>query len=307
MEDSNAWCYTCGNPVENGQCACWAHVADALQQYLGMDFDTSADVASGMWDQLSQEERVYVWSAQYANDHDVPVYPPPGPHDQRVKRYADAIMRAISEDMDNGTVPVAVRSFSRLHDYTDANMYVLDAMHDDYPMPDHYGDEYEDGSKLTPEDQQTSDAENEMANLVMDEVDRRLQARPEICQCGTLPHPRGVAVGCVHTPPDPIPNDELGKGTRVCPVDDCCADFAEDYDAEGELLTDNYGNHWRQWHDAPHPADVSYDEDSSWCQTHGHTGLLAGCEICDKLINTSVQFRAVLGTVHNPDGSKVSQ
>ena len=33
------------------------------------------------------------------------------------------------------------------------------------------------------------------------------------------------------------------------------------------------------------PVQVSYDEDSSWCQEHGHSGLLTGsvCGICDAL------------------------
>ncbi len=73
--DAAAWCKTCGNPVENGQCACWCHVADALQRFLGMDFDHSADLAARMWAELGGEDRARVWSAEYANDHDVPVYP----------------------------------------------------------------------------------------------------------------------------------------------------------------------------------------------------------------------------------------
>jgi hypothetical protein len=56
----------------------------------------------------------------------------------------------------------------------------------------------------------------------------------------------------------------------------------------------------------PSPADISYDEDSRWCQDHGHTGLLTGsmCVTCDRLAATDRRFAAVLGTVHNPDGSR---
>lgn len=58
----------------------------------------------------------------------------------------------------------------------------------------------------------------------------------------------------------------------------------------------------------PSPEHVSYDEDSWWCQDHGHTGLLIGsvCEICDSLVRTDPRFAALLGTVHNPDGSRVT-
>lgn len=69
------WCQTCGSPVENGKCGCWTQVAAALQQFLGMDFDGSAQMAAEMWDETSTEDRQRVWSAEYANDHDVKTYP----------------------------------------------------------------------------------------------------------------------------------------------------------------------------------------------------------------------------------------
>ena len=57
----------------------------------------------------------------------------------------------------------------------------------------------------------------------------------------------------------------------------------------------------------PSPADISYDEDSRWCQDHGHTGLLLSapgvCGRCERLVASDHRFAAVLGTVHNPDGS----
>jgi len=69
------WCNTCGNPVENDKCACWCMVADALQRFMGRDFDTSAAEASQLWDDLDSDEKERVWSAQYADDHDVETYP----------------------------------------------------------------------------------------------------------------------------------------------------------------------------------------------------------------------------------------
>lgn len=55
-------------------------------------------------------------------------------------------------------------------------------------------------------------------------------------------------------------------------------------------------------------AHISYAEDSAWCQAHGHTGLLVGsvCQLCDDLVATDPAFAALLGTVHNPDGSRRS-
>jgi hypothetical protein len=54
------------------------------------------------------------------------------------------------------------------------------------------------------------------------------------------------------------------------------------------------------------PANISYAEDSQWCQEHGHTGLLVGsvCDICDRLVTDDPAFAAILGAEHNPDGSR---
>jgi len=68
------WCQTCGTEVSpEGKCGCWCMIADALQQYLGMDFDASAQMAADLWEQEADKE--YVWSAKYADDHDVETYP----------------------------------------------------------------------------------------------------------------------------------------------------------------------------------------------------------------------------------------
>ncbi len=70
-----SWCQTCGSEVHDNLCGCWAMVADTLQRYLGMDFDHSAQVAAVMWASTPQSDKERVWSAEYANDHDVTSYP----------------------------------------------------------------------------------------------------------------------------------------------------------------------------------------------------------------------------------------
>jgi hypothetical protein len=55
----------------------------------------------------------------------------------------------------------------------------------------------------------------------------------------------------------------------------------------------------------PQPEDISYDQDARWCQDHGHTGLLTRCPICDDLLARDPRFAALVGTVHNPDGSLI--
>jgi hypothetical protein len=81
------WCLTCGNPVENDKCCCWGMIADALQRYLGTDFDGAASMASQLWEATDPVDRARVWAAEYAEQHDVPVYP-----DERM--FAPAEVRA---------------------------------------------------------------------------------------------------------------------------------------------------------------------------------------------------------------------
>jgi hypothetical protein len=84
------WCHTCGNPVYRddteraGTCACWCQIAQALEQYAGIDFDSAALMASELWAREADRERV--WSAEYAGDHfqtvngweePIPTYPRP--------------------------------------------------------------------------------------------------------------------------------------------------------------------------------------------------------------------------------------
>lgn len=53
------------------------------------------------------------------------------------------------------------------------------------------------------------------------------------------------------------------------------------------------------------PAAISYDEDSPWCQEHGHSGLLVGsvCGICDRLVAGDPRFAEALRVAHAPDGT----
>lgn len=94
-----------------------------------------------------------------------------------VAGWAAAVMAKIDADIAAGLVPADVASFSKLHDYRDANVYVIDVLDGAFEVPEHYGDEYHDGSKLTADDQALVDAEAAAANAVMDEVNRRLGER----------------------------------------------------------------------------------------------------------------------------------
>jgi hypothetical protein len=50
----------------------------------------------------------------------------------------------------------------------------------------------------------------------------------------------------------------------------------------------------------------SYNEDSAWCQEHGHTGILAGCGLCDALLARDPAFAEGSGLRerHNLDGTR---
>jgi hypothetical protein len=82
--EPDKWCETCGNPVgDTERCSCWCLLADALQRYLGVDFDGAAQMAADLWDSEadlwdSEADKEFVWSAKYADDHDVTTYPRPG-------------------------------------------------------------------------------------------------------------------------------------------------------------------------------------------------------------------------------------
>jgi hypothetical protein len=50
----------------------------------------------------------------------------------------------------------------------------------------------------------------------------------------------------------------------------------------------------------------SYNERSPWCQEHGHTGILAGCRLCDALLvgDTAFAEGSELRGRHNLDGTR---
>ena len=71
MTRQTTWCQTCGTEVggdgDKRQCGCWCLLADALQQFLGMDFDGAAQMAADLWQ--AEADKEYVWAATYAEDH----------------------------------------------------------------------------------------------------------------------------------------------------------------------------------------------------------------------------------------------
>ena len=114
-----------------------------------------------------------------------------------ITRLADAIMVRVTDDMLEPfpwgkQIPWDVGSFAGLHDYCDANMYVLDVMHDEFPAPD------SDETLFT-------DAETAAANAVMAEVDARLAAMAQDpqqaigCTCTHGMHDLAPARGCFRT------------------------------------------------------------------------------------------------------------
>ena len=97
---ASRWCRTCGNPVEgtpgHPRCACWCMLADALQRYLGMDFDGAAQMAADLWD--SDGDHAYVWANRHADTHDVPVYPDTRAYAPEAVREADKLAFPHDED-----------------------------------------------------------------------------------------------------------------------------------------------------------------------------------------------------------------
>jgi len=49
-----------------------------------------------------------------------------------------------------------------------------------------------------------------------------------------------------------------------------------------------------------------YDEDSPWCQQHGHTGILSGCDLCEALLTGDPAYAegSELRQRHNLDGTR---
>lgn len=111
------WCETCGNEVSpEGKCVCWCLLAGALQQFLGMDFDASADMAARMWD--AEADREFVWAAKYADDHEVETYPAPGQWRLSGDDYTDALdaaENAFTQSQNDGAAADTVAAFEALH------------------------------------------------------------------------------------------------------------------------------------------------------------------------------------------------
>lgn len=89
-------------------------------------------------------------------------YRPKQPSVSGVNKHADWIMNEIRKDQASGQVPRDVHSFSQLHDYVDANDYLMQASEqillagDEDPGPEPYN-------------------QDAHLNAVADEVDRRLK------------------------------------------------------------------------------------------------------------------------------------
>lgn len=67
-------CATCkdgitGLPGSVPRCACWALLADALEQYSGLDFDSAAQLAADMWERdMGSDDRERVWSGAWLDE-----------------------------------------------------------------------------------------------------------------------------------------------------------------------------------------------------------------------------------------------
>lgn len=57
-------CETCGAEIMYDRCMCVYLLADALQRYLGYDYDHAGDQAASSWDNMSQLDRQLVWDAE---------------------------------------------------------------------------------------------------------------------------------------------------------------------------------------------------------------------------------------------------
>jgi hypothetical protein len=132
-----------------------------------------------------------------------------------------AVLAAIHADMTAGHHPADIGSFTALHDRVDANEYVITALEGAFPVPEHYGDEYADGSKLNTQDQATVDAETDMANAVMDQVDRILAVEAEALRSalpGRFPRPAGETRPGTAWVVVTFPDTEAAQAARISGV-----------------------------------------------------------------------------------------
>lgn len=140
------------------------------------------------------------------------------PLGKTILQYADEIMAAIHEDMENPhfrnskgeRMPRDVGTFSELHDYTDANMYLIDFI--PYAGPDCICEWQKDaetggwigGQAPNCKYHDAWDKYMEFTNLVSDEVDYRLREEAIVlntgdrCKCGMLVRFQGGNPGNGH-------------------------------------------------------------------------------------------------------------
>jgi hypothetical protein len=128
-------------------------------------------------------------------------YPDALPEGSTVEQYADAIMKCITDDMLKPfpwgkQIPWDVGSFSAVHEYCDANEYVIDVMG---AVALNFSDE----------------GDNAIVNTVLDEVSERLEKmatnrdKAVACTCEHAFHEVAPRRGCLFPPcwdkPDPCP------------------------------------------------------------------------------------------------------
>ena len=93
------------------------------------------------------------------------------PAPSQIATLALDVIEQITADIDNGTLPARGVTFADLHDYVDANEYLLTAL-------DHKGIEYLfAGDDITPEEDAALEAQNNLLNRTMDFVNVWLAAR----------------------------------------------------------------------------------------------------------------------------------
>jgi hypothetical protein len=126
----------------------------------------------------------------------------------QISALADKVMAEIHKDMRKPfpwgkQIPRNIGSFSGLHDYCDANEYLIDVLKV-LATPEHYGDEDAEGNKLDEATQAAVDLEIELGNAISTEVDNRLAAEADLLSqrlvAGTLTYPLdfGVIDGDLH-------------------------------------------------------------------------------------------------------------
>lgn len=161
------------------------------------------------------------------------------PDPAAVQRYADTVMRWIERDIDAGLIPASVASFVELHDYRDANVYVIDAIGADYVTFEHYGDEDATGAPLSAERLAAVEAETDMSNAITDEITRRLWKCPG---CGWASHEcmcNFPCVACFEHDGVPLPKPCAHEGKRCSPVaGDCLCECANCTDRRESAMRD---------------------------------------------------------------------